>query len=408
MRSGRGWLPVGLVALCFALGVVARGLNDSFSVFVPPLQAAFDADRASITGIYGASMLGIGFGGPLAGWLVDRLGPRGVAVGGVLCAGATALLAPRADALWQLYGAIGVGLGGSSAALGGVFQATILGRWFTDRLGTALAVAYSANGVGVMLIAPLAQRLIEARDWRFALSTIGFGVLALAPLVLLLPWRRIAAGDPAIMATRAAGATGAAAGRTVAQALRDPPFWNLTVTFALTSVAIYVLTPQVNAYLIQRGFTPAGAADAYALMAVLMPVGMIGFNWLADRGGRVFGAVAAYACTAVGIAALWWVRGPADWIALGAFVVLFGSTMGSRGPMIATLAAIRYRGPHLGRIYGLVTFGMGVGAAAGAWLGGLAYDLTGGYGGVFALSLTALGAGATGLVWETRARTRPG
>ena len=35
--------------------------------------------------------------------------------------------------------------------------------------------------------------------------------------------------------------------------------------------------------------------------------------------------------------------------------------MGSRGPMISTLATLRYRGVHFGRIYGLISIGMGLG-----------------------------------------------
>ena len=118
------------------------------------------------------------------------------------------------------------------------------------------------------------------------------------------------------------------------------------------------------------------------------------------------GAAAAYGCSALGVVALWLVRGPDDWPLLAAFVVFFGSTSGSRGPMITTLATLRYSGAHLGRILGCITIGMGVGAGLGAWIGGKLRDHTGSYGPVMIMSLAALAIAAAALVFEAGNRQR--
>jgi MFS family permease len=403
MQEPDRWLRLGLVALCFTLGIATRGFNDTFAVFVPQLERAFDAPRASITGIYSVALLAVGLCGPFTGLIVDRLGPLRLALFGLACAGGGAMLASQASALWQLYLALGVAIGLAGASIGGVFHATILGRWFSARLGTALAVAWSASGIGQMILTPVAQRLIDARDWRFAYFGLGAGVLILVVPVLLLPWKRITAGDPAVMAYRRPAGT---KGTTLGQALRQAPFWALTLSFAMTSVGIFSIVPQVVAYLGSRGLAPAQAANVWALSGLLMPLGMIGFNWLADRGGRVLGAAAAYACSALGVTALWLVRGPDDWPLLAAFVIFFGSTSGSRGPMITTLATLRYSGAHLGRILGCITIGMGLGAGLGAWIGGLLLDRTGSYSAVMMMSLGALAIAAAALVFEANNRER--
>lgn len=405
MKDTNRWLPPGLVALCFMLGVATRGFNDTFAVFVPQLERAFEAPRASITGIYSVALLAVGLCGPFTGLVVDRLGPLRLALFGLTCAGGGAMLASQASTLWQLYLALGVAIGLSGASIGGVFHAAILGRWFSARLGTALAVAWSASGIGLMIMAPLAQALIDARDWRFAYLVLGAGVLTLIVPVLLLPWKRITIGDPAVMALRRPVGT---SGTTLGQALRQAPFWALTLSFSLTSVGIFSIVPQVIAYLGSRGLAPAHAANVWALSGLLMPLGMIGFNWLADRGGRVLGAVAAYACSALGVVALWLVRGPDDWPLLAAFIVFFGSTSGSRGPMITTLATLRYAGAHQGRILGCIMVGMGLGAGLGAWIGGLLLDRTGSYSPVMMMSLGALAIAAACLIFEASNRERMG
>ena len=51
------FVPWALVALCFALGVASRSISDSFVVFVPALQSAFDASRSAITVVYSFALL---------------------------------------------------------------------------------------------------------------------------------------------------------------------------------------------------------------------------------------------------------------------------------------------------------------------------------------------------------------
>jgi len=404
-RQSAGRLGLLLIVLCFVMGMISRGLGDSFSVFVLPISESFGVDRASVTGIYAISMLCIGFGGPLAGILVDRFGPRQLVLVGVAAMGLGMALSSLAQAVWQFYPTFGLLVGIGCAALGSVMQSALLGRWFSRRLGTAMAASYSANGVGVMVMAPLAQFLIEQHGWRFTYGVLGGFVLLLLLPIVLLPWKRIEAGHPDLRRFTTADG-GETAAPNLRSAVRTMPFWNLCATFCFTSVGIYALTPQTVAYLIEQGLAPLDAASAVGFTGLLMPIGMIGFNSLADRGGRIVSAMASYGCTMLGVGALLAFSGPQDFWLLVAFVVLFGISMGSRGPMISTLATLRFRGPHLGRIYGSITLAMGIGGALGAWLGGVAHDLTDGYTAVMAVSLGGLLLGGIPLVTEARRQTR--
>lgn len=390
-----------LIVLCFALGGIARGTVDAFAVFVLPIGQEFGVDRAAVTGIYAIVMLGIGFGGPLVGLLVDRFGPRVLVLTGVASLGLGLVLASLAHAVWQFYPTFGLLGGIGCASLGSVVQAALLGRWFDKRLGTALATSYSANGVGVMIMTPLAQALIELDDWRFAYLALGLTILVLFLPLLLLPWKTIEAGHPDVHRPSWPAEPGGVS-PSLKAALRTPTFWNLSAAFALTSVGVYAITPQVVAYLIERGFAPLAAASAAGFAGLLMPVGMIGFNWFADRGGRRISALASYACSILGVGALLALSGPQDHLLLIAYVVLFGISMGSRGPMISTLATLRFRGPHLGRIYGSMTLAMGMGGALGAWLGGVVHDLSGGYTAVMILALLSLVSASIPLFFEAR------
>ncbi len=398
-------MPWALVALCFALGVASRSISDTFVVFVPALQQAFDAHRGPVTLIYSFALLVGGIAAPIAGWIVDRFGLRMLTVVGVTAATLATASASQATQLWHLYLGLGVVMGFGSASLSGVLSSSLLGRWFpARRLGVALAVAWSASGVGSMATFPLAQHLIATDGWRHAYIVFGVGSALFIPLLLFLPWARIERGAPGLARLRAA----ADRGPTVGEAVRDWPFWALTSSFALTSVGIFSLVPQTMVYLLERGIDGPYAAWALAVAGLLTPLGMIGFSWLSDRGGRRLAALLAYGCSIAGVGALALVGGPADEVWLWFYVLLFGGSMGSRGPMISTLATLRYRGAHFGRIYGLIGIGMGLGGFFGAWIGGVLHDLTGGYTAVMILSVAALLLAAASLGSEAGARERLG
>ena len=397
------FVPWLLVALCFVLGVASRSIGDSFPVFVPALEKAFAANRGDVTIIYSFALLVGGISGPVNGWILDRLGLRALTVLGMTLAAAATFLAAHATALWHFYVTLGLMLGFGGASVSGVLSASLLGRWFpARRLGVGLAVAWSATGVGTMFTIPLAQSMIVESGWRHAYLMFSIASVVFVPIVLVLPWRRIAAGAPGLV--RAHAASGA--GPTVGEAIRDWPFWALTFSFCFTSVGIFAIVPQTMSYLLERGMEGAHAARALAVAGILTPLGMVGFSWLADRGGRKIAAILAYACSILGVGALSLVRGPGDDHWLWVYVLLFGGSQGSRGPMISTLATLRYRGANFGRIYGLIGIGMGLGGFAGAWVGGLLHDLTGGYAAVMVFSACSLALAAASLGSEAGAREK--
>ena len=399
------FMPWALVALCFVLGVASRSISDSFVVFVPALQGAFDASRSAVTVVYSFALLVGGTGAPIAGWILDRFGLRALTVTGMTAAALATASAAHATQVWHLYLGLGAVMGFAGASLSGVLSSSLLGRWFpAHRLGVALAVAWSASGMGAMIVLPVAQQMIAGEGWRHAYNVFAVASAAFVPLLLVLPWRRIARGAPGLAPVRAAG--GRPSGPTLGDAVRDWPFWALSLSFGLTSLGIFAIVPQAMVYLLERGLDGAYAARALAVAGFLTPLGMIGFSWLADRGGRRLAALLAYACSILGIGALALVRGPDDVAWLWLYVLLFGGSMGSRGPMISTLATLRYRGAHFGRIYGFISIGMGIGGFLGAWIGGLLHDWTDGYAAVLAFAAAALVLAAAALGAEAGERER--
>ena len=359
-------------------------------MFLVPLIAEFQWSRGLTAGALSVSTIVQGLCSPMAGVLVDRVGPRRVIVAGVVLVAAAAMLLATVRSPWELYlytgvvGALGI------VALGWVPMGVLLARRFSARRGRVVGVAFSGMGIGVFVIGPLAQWLIVAIGWRGATALLGLGAL-----VLLLPlvWFGTRDDAPASAAATAGPAARRRVDPSVRDAMRTRAFWALFCAYFFTPLAVFPVATHAVAFAVDMGYSAMLAAWAFGLMGLMSTLGRVGFGITADRIGGPSAATLSFACTAGGALALialeTWPRG--GWLLV--FALLFGLGFGARGPIITSMASDWFGGRHFGAIYGALNLGNGIGAALGPWFGGIVHDVTGSYRLAF---LTAVGCSAVG------------
>jgi MFS family permease len=381
-------VALNVLALCFALSVLGRGLGESFTVFLKPISESFGWDRAEVVSVYSLTALAGGMAAPLVGRLFDRSGPRAVYSLGLLLLGGAFLVAAHAQHLLQFQLSLGACVGLGIAFIGNVPNSILLGRWFGPRLPTAMAIVYSATGAGVLILLPASQLLIDHYGWRETYQLFGMAALLLLLPLLLLPWRLFSTGSPHLAKTAAADFVDE--GWTLVSAMRHHAFWALFSTFFFTAIGMYAIAPQVVAYLIDAGFPPLQAATAWGFSGVVLLFGMLGVSWLDGIIGRRPSVLFSYAVSIAGIVMLWLLQSyPNFWLLTG-FVVCFGSMIGSRGPLLTATAMKIFRGERVGTIYGAISFGSGLGSAIGSWGGGLIHDWTHSYNWLIAFALVSV------------------
>lgn len=386
--DGREMAGAGLavVGLCFAMNMLARGLGESFAVFLLPVTEDLGWSRGAFSSVYAVYMIAQGLAAPLAGALFDRHGPRAVWVPALMMFGAGMLVASEMTELWMAFLGPGVMVGFGVAGTGMSVGAGLIARWFRKELTMAMAGAYAGLSVGMITVAPLAAWIIETEGWRAAYRIMGVTLLAAGPVLLVaLPWTRLGAGRwPTAARSRSLFPP--------RRILTERAFIGLFVSLAMTAVCTWSILLQLVAFLTELGFTPLAAATAYGVVGGLSIVGILATGWLGDRFGRRRVLTASFAGSALGVLILWALKLTPSLALLVAFIAVFGCNMGSRGPVVTALVARLYP-RNVGAVFGMITIGLGIGSALGGFLSGLLHDLTGGYEGGFVLALAAAGFG---------------
>lgn len=407
-----------VVATGFLFNFVARGVVDTFMVFILPLEVEFAGSRSTLTGVYSVYLIIAGLMSPVSGMLLDRWGPRWTYGLGLIVLAAGMGAASTADALWQIYLFHGAFGGIAAACLGIVPAAALIGRWFDRKLSLAVAFAYAGFGSGILVIVPLTQGLIDADGWRVAYRTLSVGLLALLPVLLLLPWERIARGHPALSAARrepaqkatASGApsTPSAVGQgwTIPTAIRTPEFWLLVQCFFFTACSTYSVVVQTVSFLVDEGYPPLEAAFAFGASGMLSIVGVLGSGWLAARKGFRFTVTLSFTATLIGILALLGFSVAPRGSLVLIYVLAFGVSQGARGPVVSTLSTRIFARGQVGAIFGAIFMTMSFGSALGSWISGFLHDVTGDYRAAFLFSAASV-VGAVSPFWYSSRLRNP-
>lgn len=391
-----GWLVVMVVFVTMAIGVNAR---TAFSLFFPPIIGEFGWDRGVTAGAFSFGFIVSAFMSPLIGRLMDRYGPRGVMLLGVVLMGSGLLLAPLTTQPWHLYLTIGVLVGAGSVCLGYSGQSLFLPNWFTRRRGLAIGIAFAGVGIGSVTLLPWVQHMIEQTSWRTACTTMGIIVfVVLAPINLLLHKRPEDIGlqpdgDAAPTATSAKPVSNivdpvwANTEWTLKLAMRTARFWWICIGYFSGLYIWYAVQVHQTKFLLDIGFSSSVGVWALGVVSLLGIPGQIYLGHLSDRVGRE--AVWAISCIgfAVCFAALIALKFvPSLWLVYLMVVtqgVLGYGLTSVMGPVVLEI----FQGKHYGSIFGTIMLAALAGGAAGPWATGVLYDFFGDYTIAFAVGI---------------------
>jgi MFS family permease len=381
----------GLVALAFFHIAVGRGLHGTFGVFFVAMLDSFAWSRAATAGAISLAIIFEGACLPWAGGLIDRIGGRKTLMLGGLVLAIGLSFSSTISSIWEFYFWVGIVSAVGIALIGMVPHVAILSREFPQRRGTALGIAWAGGGVGIVLLVPVTQLMINNWSWPMAyigLAAITF-LLVVPPVLLFLPKTKSLA-PAATGASKTLVDNHQSTDWTVKRALTNSAFWLLFIARTLASLGNQIIVTHQIAHAVDVGYAKVFAASIFGLMGVISIGGRIMFGYLADVMRREMVFALVQIISAIGTLALIAIDDDSTAWLLYLYAACYGLGQGSRALVLSAISADIFHGKHFGAIFGFFTFSIGIGGAIGAWLGGFLFDVTGSYAVPFWASLACL------------------
>jgi MFS family permease len=391
----------GIVAAGAVLLAVTSGVWYSPSVFFVALLQEFKREYAITAGIYSLFIAVYGLSGVVVGGLADRFGPRRlILVGGLLAPLGLAgnSLAPGIGSMYLTQGILAAA---GLAAMGYVPVSVLLTQGFQRRRGLALGIASAGTGIGILVIIPLMQFLIDHIGWR--LAYVAFAAICFAAVVpvalFAIPRPRMSPSSE----LEKAGGPGRPAGPskqdwTVTLALCSREFWLVSLAFTFLNIPVQLVLTHHVAHLVEAGQSKAFVAGLVGLMGLVSILAKVTWGFLSDRWWLEIVYLAGVSCLIAAFVVLLLI-GPATagWVLfLYAVIMAFGYAVSPA--MTPILSGRFFAGPHFGMIFGAVNILYHFGGATGVWLAGYVHDITGTYRAAF-LGAILSAAATIGCVW---------
>jgi|DewCreStandDraft_2_1066082.scaffolds.fasta_scaffold00221_3 MFS family permease len=385
-----GWIVLAAGSLVF---YCAYGVQFSFGLFLPDIEAALAPGQRSLLtlgfGLYFSLMAAVSL---FSGMATDRWGPRPVVLLGAVLLGGGLFWVSQARHLWEFFLGYGVvaALGMSSTW---VPILTTAAKWFVARRGLALGIVASAIGLGQLTVPFLSGLFLAPHvDWRTAYVVYSVLILvtfALASLLLEKDPESLGLAPDASPARAAAGADPYAGETyfTVGEAVRTSALWLVTLTLALFWSVVFLPSVHLPPFVEEElGRSTQAASLTITVVGLGSIVARLLGGVLADAIGPRPSTLLSIACQVLAFAAMWLSALLRD-LPL-AYVGAFLSGMGYGG--LATLWAVVLAdlfGRRFASSIGGVVFAVAASfSGLGIYLGGLLYDISGGYEGAFALA----------------------
>ena len=350
---------------------IAMGLRQSLGLFQTPVVQDLGLQAADYAMAIAVQNIIWGITQPFAGALVDRFGPRTVAIfGAVIYAAGLAVTATASNAQMIMLGTgvlVGVALSCTTSGIAANVAARVI---VPSRRSLGFGIVSAAGSVGTFFAAPLGQAVMQAGGWRAAF----YAFLALS--LLMLPAAFLAGRAGQLPNSSAADRNLTLAGA-LGEARRHSGYVIMSLAFFVCGLQLIFLTTHLPSYLVLCGMDPMLGAQALAVIGLFNVIGSWGFGWLGDRHSKRMLLGGIYIIRSLVMAAYFML--PVTPTSTLIFAALMGLTWLGVIPLLNGLVVQMFGIKFLSTLTGIAFFSHQVGSFLGAWGGGAIYDALGSY-----------------------------
>ena len=287
--------------------------------------------------------------GFIAGWMIDRYGPRRLMLSGSLMMGFALVGFSFAGNLslfylFYLFNALGYVLGGPIPCQ------VLISRWFDKNRGKAMGIAYLGIGAGGAIVPLLAAGLEKQFGWHLALGILGLLVVLIS---LPMAWFiRDPSSRQTIVKTEEKKSM-----PPIRDILKRPEFYLLALGSMCAIGTVGGIGQHLKLYLRDLEFTQSEAAQVMSFVLLASLIGRVLMGFLSDLVSRKYVMILIYLLVASAIPLLMLPDFPGR---IYLFAVIYGIGLGGDYMIIPLMAGDLFGVKVLGRVMGIILVADGV------------------------------------------------
>lgn len=299
--------------------------------------------------------------GFLAGWLIDRYGPRKLMLAGSLLAGSALIGLSMMNNLGMFYffyilNALGYVFGGPLPCQ------VLISRWFEKNRGKAMGIAYLGIGTGGAVVPLISTTLEKNLGWHLALTSVGVLVILFSfPLAFFL---KETPREPVAVTHKKPEIP-------VSGILKNRNFYLLAIGSMCSIGAVGGVNQHLKLYLRDHDFSQSNSATIMSLVLLSSLAGRVLMGMLADVFPRKYVMILIYLIVGASIPLLLMPDFPGR---LYIFAVIFGIGLGGDYMIIPLMAGDLFGVRMLGRVMGIILVADGIAESLSPMMVGALYN----------------------------------
>ena len=360
---------------------VAYGVWYSYSVFLVALSTEYQWSRSTLAAAFSIFALVHGLANPIVGRLSDRYDPALLMFFGALGIFLSLYYVSFLNSPSELFLGFGFFAAISVSFCGWAPSLVQVHNNYKENLGFAIGFISSGIGVGMLVIVPLVQVLIDFFGWREAFKLLAIMcLLTIAPIGIFLYFKPFQSKPRHVNGVKPNSTNlTESSNLTIKRAIRSKTFWLIIGAFFFGSMGSQILHVHQVAFLVESGITSLAAASVVSIVGISSILGKTGGGWLSDFIEREVVFISGNFLMILSVSVLFFAGGLSSLSLAYFFALLLGVGYSANAAIAPAIMSDSFDGPNFGSLLGFGLFASAMGASLGPLIAGELYDFFGAY-----------------------------
>ena len=269
-----------ILSISFTILLFNVGTRYTFGLLLKPISIDINANRTEISLGFTIFMLVSALSMPIAGYLIDKYGPKKTlifgSVVGIIGTWLTGYIANK----WQIFLSFGVIYAFGHAITSIPTISTLINQWFDKNKGIANSIAIAGNGTGQLLVTSSLALILPYLSWRYC-----YFILSVIHAIVILPLIIFGIKSKVIPQDIKLKLNYNNTPKDTIPNILSYPFLMLIIIYGICGFQDFFVATHIVAFATDKGISSNFAGQILALMGLSGIIGVILSGILSDKFG---------------------------------------------------------------------------------------------------------------------------